>query len=428
MRVWGGLNMDANGRVGGLYMLSIRWRRFFGPRRGVVWVTATLSLVALLGVAALTIDLGRLAVATQRAQDVADAAALGAVYQLPDQTGARTRLSDVVTANNAANSWPDVSIAPNSDVIFYGPGSEVPHYGQLTDKQRAITVTAHVNDKYTFGRIAGLIDMHTQRSATAIRSESGGQWPAIFAMHEAETTEDDIAMHGGGAKINGDIHSNGSIKLTGNDYTINGQIRYRWTLSGDLDHFAPTGGIVHMKPETWPTWPEPYPVGLPWWSPSGVWGFGEVRQHFVDSTDLSVFVYNSDQDWKGGTLAPGIHIVDGDVTIKNGVVMENVTLVVKGKITTNGNGAIKKLTPYVDDMSLVSYASSSNQPAIKFNGADQVSAGTIFAPNGPITYNGGNRYQGSVIGYQVTFNGNGSTISPTMNTEANSTVQVSLVY
>ena len=422
--------METTGRTNRwrLSHLKIMW--LHGPRSGIVMVTAALSLVALLGVTALTIDLGRLAVATQRAQDVADAAALGAAYQLPNQNEAKTRLSDVVAANNAANSWPTVSIAPNSDAIFYVLDRDVPNYGKLQNGQHAITVTAHVNDQYTFARIAGLTDMHTQRSATAVRSEGGGQWPAIFAYSEVESNKGDVEM-GGGGRVDGDIHSNGGVELSGagKNFTINGQLRYRWFLDANPS-LAPTGGILHITPENWPTWPDPYPIGLPWWSPSGAWGFGDVRQHFVGSTDLNVFVYDKSQDWDGKTLSPGIHIVDGDVTIKGGVVMDNVTLVVSGKIVTNGSGAVEKITPYVDGMSMVSYHAStaSNKPAIEFNGASMDSKGTIFAPNGPITYNGGSGYQGSLIGYKVTFNGNGHAISPTMDTEINSTVSVRLVY
>jgi hypothetical protein len=219
------------------------------------------------------------------------------------------------------------------------------------------------------------------------------------------------------------------VKLSGNGFTINGQLRYKWVL--DINQsVVPTGGILRMNSHNWPTWPEPYPVGLPWWSSSRVWGFAEVRQHFVGADGLNVFVYNRSQSWDGKTLAPGIHIVNGNVTIKGGVVMENVTLVTSGTITTNGNGAIKKITPYVDSMGIVSYHASTkpNKPSIEFNGASMASSGTIFAPNGPITYNGGSGYLGSLIGYQVTFNGNGHRIGPTLNAQTNSEVRVRLVY
>ena len=100
--------------------------RSAGARRGVVWVTVGLALVALMGMAALTIDLGRVAVAVQRAQGVADAAATAAASQLPNTTLANARLTDALSANNETNSWPQVTITTSEDVTYYAPGDDIP--------------------------------------------------------------------------------------------------------------------------------------------------------------------------------------------------------------------------------------------------------------------------------------------------------------
>ena len=51
----------------------------YGKRNehGTILVVASLGMMALIGVAALTVDIGRLVIAAQVAQDMADAAALG---------------------------------------------------------------------------------------------------------------------------------------------------------------------------------------------------------------------------------------------------------------------------------------------------------------------------------------------------------------
>jgi hypothetical protein len=66
-------------------------------------------------------------------------------------------------------------------VLFFGPGSTVPNVGKLEAHQYAVKMTAHVNDEYTFARIAGLTDMHTQRSATAVVTSKGKCNATVFA-------------------------------------------------------------------------------------------------------------------------------------------------------------------------------------------------------------------------------------------------------
>lgn len=72
-------------------------------KRGATIVLFALCLVALIGIVALVVDLGMLYIARQRAQNVADAAVLAAMWKLPDTNAAETVAKDVVIANNSAS-------------------------------------------------------------------------------------------------------------------------------------------------------------------------------------------------------------------------------------------------------------------------------------------------------------------------------------
>ena len=400
-------------KAGALYLLRMRGRGFCSPRNGIVLATAILSMVALLGVAALTIDLGRLAVATQRAQDVADAAAMGAAYQLPDRAVAWPRLVDAGGAHNSAHSWPTATVAAGSDVTFYDPENDVPNFGLRSAKQYAVTVTAHVYDHYTFGRVAGLSDMHTQRSSTAVVTHTSGGRAVIFAMSEAQD-ELGFDSQGGNIVIDGDLHSNGSVKIKGPGNALYGQLRYRWDLDlqGAGGGMQVLGGIVQIAN------PAPWPLAAPW-----ICGFDAVCDYFnlprqVDDVSfkgpnqtipLMPYVIVGNLTIKGANcvFTPGVYLVDGSVSFQGATpTLDGVTIIARDTITFKG--ATAQLTPFIDDMSLVAYGYA--DPAISHHGASQTSSGTIFAPNGKIDYHGASGHRGSLIGYQIKLHGSSYTV------------------
>ena len=100
-----------------------------GKRRGVVIVLVTIALVALLGLAALTIDVGQLCVAAQTAQDVADAAVLAGGPALPDYYAATDVALSLVDANNDATNSFQASCDAGDDISFWGPGETIPAFG-----------------------------------------------------------------------------------------------------------------------------------------------------------------------------------------------------------------------------------------------------------------------------------------------------------
>jgi len=156
-------------------------RLFSGARRtrGYVAAMVAVGLTALLGVAALSVDVGRVMMAAQRAQDVADAAAFAGGSLLRVPADAIVAAQQCVAANNQSNqgfpiTCTYVADSTTSDIRYFAPYTYVPDYGWLGWAAKAIRVTTHVTVPYTFGRAVGLTEKQITRRATAVRAPVGG--------------------------------------------------------------------------------------------------------------------------------------------------------------------------------------------------------------------------------------------------------------
>lgn len=142
-------------------------------RRGVAGTWVAVTLVALLGMAALVIDVGRLTVAAQRAQDMADCAALAGATRLPNTDAARATALRTVLSNNNEGVGMD-AVCSSEDVSFYYPTDVIPDYGELGLWAHAIKVTARVPVQYGFARVVGVSGAVAERSCTVMRAPSSG--------------------------------------------------------------------------------------------------------------------------------------------------------------------------------------------------------------------------------------------------------------
>jgi len=107
--------------------------------RGVVMVWVVVALIALLGIAALTVDVGQLAIAAQVAQDVADAAALGAGLELPEYSTAQSVALSLVAVNNESLGGFTASCSPDDgDVTFWGANETIPDWAWRVRQSRVV--------------------------------------------------------------------------------------------------------------------------------------------------------------------------------------------------------------------------------------------------------------------------------------------------
>ena len=143
--------------------------------RCVIMVWVVVALIALLGMAALTVDIGQLVIAAQVAQDVADAAALGAGLELPSHGTAQSVALSLVTANNESMGGFTANCSPdNGDITFWGPDETIPDFGLLGDYAWGMRVTTHVPVEYVFAPVLGLEGATISRSCTVVRMPVGG--------------------------------------------------------------------------------------------------------------------------------------------------------------------------------------------------------------------------------------------------------------
>ncbi|MCE5218460.1 pilus assembly protein TadG-related protein [bacterium] len=146
--------------------------------RGAALVMLLGALGALLGMAALSIDVTRMYVAAQRAQSVADASAFGAGGKLPDSTVATTTALSLAATNIAqAPAWP--TVVGSEDVTYYPPGSTIfrPDGSVLTQlggSTHGIMVKAHVQVDFAFAGVIGRATGIATRYAVVVRGAASG--------------------------------------------------------------------------------------------------------------------------------------------------------------------------------------------------------------------------------------------------------------
>ncbi len=372
-------------------MSKVSW---WSRRKGVVIAIAAVALIALLGMAALAIDVGQLCVAAQVCQDTVDAAALAAASQLPDLTKAGAEAGLYVAANNEGHGFQvELGLEDGfSGVVHYGPGETVPSYGQLDSKTHALEVTGQVEVAYAFAKIFGLESGLITRSGTAIQ-EPGDIPTTIFADSE---TEHSIVFSGDGLEVTGLVHSNGGIDVTGNNAMFHNPVEYFNVLRDPSGTTTYQGGCEQHEKREWP----------------------------IDYTasDFEPYDYIIDGDWEPTTanltLAPGNYFVNGNVKFRGDyLVAEDCTIVATGNIHLAGNAP--RFSPHDKDVSL--YSLQGNISATASGGEVD---GILFAPNGHIDYLGGGQRVVSLIAQTVSFYGDDINITGVPGTSLLSKVRL----
>ena len=164
--------------------------------RGLAMLTVVVALTALFAAAALAIDAGMVFVARTQAQNVSDAAALAAAYNLIDKTGPTVTLGaaeaaalGVAGVNNAVDNA-SVNIDPN-DIVYGNWDLETETFDTGVDlgdpdMVTAVQVTSYLTDAGPnnpvpafMARILGLDHFDVSATAIAVRSSAPGPRPPL---------------------------------------------------------------------------------------------------------------------------------------------------------------------------------------------------------------------------------------------------------
>ena len=400
-------------------------------RGGVVGAWMVVALLGLLGIAALVVDIGSLIAAAQRVQDVVDAAALAGAARLPETDDARFRLQSLVMANNAETPAFATTVT-YEDVVFQNQGANIEGYGTLQAGEHSCQVTGRCRVEYAFARIFAIEGATVVRSATAVLtdSEAGGGSGGIFFAAESAPNLWGVSINGSSLFVDGTVHPNTGVVVNGSHQTVTGVISYRnqCVINGAHQEIEDT-----VEGEI-----EPYPIDYDWndYYNSGPYDYVVGQASYVGAggtlptgdwlVQQSLVVSGSSFTARDSTF-----MVGGDLAI-NGAFFEahNCIFMVEGNIYVNGaqidldectfitregayfNSALKECSFNRDCDGL--FCMAEGAAGITYNGARQRTEGIVFAPNGPITYNGAHQevYNGGLCARTITVNGSSSSFIP----------------
>ncbi len=356
-----------------------RLRAAVGEERGTVLAVVAVSMVALLGMAALAIDLSSFDQAQRQAQSAADAGALAGAQDLPG----------TAVATQAASKY----------AVTNDPGASV----NATASSSQVTVSVTTTNPTFFGKLFGYPSATV--SARAVAGGTGDQTlAAVFAM-DTSCGGLGIEFSGKGNTIDGAVHSNGSLSVQGGPST------YGPTGSGGPNSCTPTwstGKGITFNGASSPStdsvargWPAPYTSVLD--SHTGVCavgGAGVQTAPYFDFTAQSPPVSNTvycatGQDSHGY----GIYF-NG-----SGLSATNVTFIAEGTGNVYASGSGMSFTPNPNAGGLLVYQASAT--TFQVNGQGFLSGGTIFAPNAEIDISGAGSVHtyGFIEAKDVFFNG-----------------------
>lgn len=379
--------------------------------RGAAAFVVAISLLVLVGFAALAIDGGLGFDQRRGTQNAADNAALAAAWEAcnprvagaPDPVGSALA---VAAQNGYDDTDPAVVVTVNA-----------------VDTTKYEVIIQQVNDT-TFaapGVGSDSLTVVSQGVATCEQEAFLGGY-AIFAGAEACPSGGAIELDLTGATktINGGIFSNGDLKINGPNTTVNGDIEYRgnfqsnagvtadpffgspkrYPLDLDIAEFRPGGPRQTADPSHYYNSAPSTAITNTWMTTNGHAVGNNSNIQIVDSG-----IYYSPKsghdaiNLKGVTVAPGV----------------TVTFVAEGQIHVIGDGDITgyaALTPG-GYSPLVLFSNAETPPscavnAIQFSGSHLTWTGLIYAPNGEVQMSASSTQatvNGSIIAYSVNISG-----------------------
>ena len=385
---------------------------------GAVLVIVAVSLVALLGFAALAIDVGSFYQAQRQAQSAADAGALAGADDIIASPTAVLGDATTYASTNAPSTTPTISATQPTSA--------------------SVRVTVDASTPAFFGRLLGLTSAKV--SATAVASalnkpshcaSTTGACDAIFAMSTSCTTSPSAAVEvtTGQVNINGAVHSNGSFDATGGNDQF-GPTEYGNGCTAPSTKNGQTYNGTSQPSAAPPIaeWPIDYTLQYPSCTGSGCTGQAATAGTGVITplTGTPPYCTQSAQRFSGLTPVTGqVYCAVGSGTASdpktwNGAISLNAagtasspiqSTYIGGSITV-GNSANAFLSPCVtaacsSSNKLIFYATTGNISS--GGGASGAINGDMFARAGSITITGGGQTTNFLEGQTVLIQSGGMT-------------------
>jgi Flp pilus assembly protein TadG len=336
----------------------LNWLR---PAEGQSLVALAMFMTALLGMAAVSIDIGVLYVEQQHLQNSVDVAALAAGQDMPDTTLATTTANSYVQRN-----------APNATAVVTFPDSQTV----------SIKATRTVN--FMFAKVLGLTSTTIQAAGSGTAGRIGEALD--YTLFSGSTTVP-LTLNGSNQYIGGNVHTNKNWDSNGSQLTITGALEA-------VTSILTNGSQINIaqRIQNAPFVPMP--------------DFSETIKAKAQAAG-TYFVGNKTYSSSQITVDSPIYI-QGNLTINGSRFTGRGTIVATGSITFNGSSQRVNATD-----ALAFYSKTGN---ITLNGSNVTIDGIVYAPNGNIDFNGSNQtIHGRVIGNTVTFNGSQLNLSSSNN-------------
>lgn len=312
---------------------------------------------ALIGMAALVVDVGRVYHTYSSMRNAVDAAALAGAQCLPDQSAAYTTAISYAEANGLDVTELEINVPYNGD-------------------QRMIEVRCQRKVNYMLAPVLGFTDKLLNARAVAIYGSSRVFDYALFSG--SRTSQ--LKVSGANLEILGDVHTNSDAKFTGSNISIDGVLEATGYVQASTTNHNINEVVEHA----------PY-------IPTPTWNMDELR-----ATATRTLYGN--QHFNGGIVElDGILFVEGDVKLNGSLISGVGTIIATGDIEISGSG--------------ISYATNSDAVClyagnqIKISGSNTSIDGILYAPNNQIQVSGANTtVRGAVIGDMVFTAGSNTTI------------------
>jgi Flp pilus assembly protein TadG len=321
--------------------------------RGAAMILYTFMFVGMLGMTAVAVDTGTVAVQRQQLQKAVDSAVLAAAQYLPD-TGA---------ARSAANHYCELNGFPPSAISV-----------TFADSNKSIVIHAQKQIDYTFARILGIESTTVQLSAKAMSGTMGGAFNyALFSGSKTNT----LTLNGSGYSITGSTHTNHNFTANGSNMTITGNCEATGTITVNGSNI----NIAHRSPG------------------SAIVSMPDFAESIRQQAEAAGQIYNGDKTFNGSSIDVDHPVyVNGNITINGSKFTGTGFLFATGNITFNGSSMRMS-----SGDSVCIYSKNGN---IRVNGSSAEVDGILYAPGGNITMNGSHQLvRGRVIGNTVTLNG-----------------------
>jgi hypothetical protein len=342
--------------------------------RGQVIALLVLSILGLLGMAALVIDVGTWYVTKQRLQTAADQAALAAASALPGSPDAAASLAISQAHKNLSGATLQVTTSYNGD-------------------PNQVRIQARTAAPLFFAGLLGIGSVQVGARSTA-KANPGSGASAIFSNDTNCSQGHELLIRVNGITETGTVHANGTVDIQWAG--AHGAITY-----GGPNNCAPLGGTGGgtMDPSTW-LWPEPHQVS------------DFPCTYTANSFNLSGAIPPGVYCATGGGGSPGANS-SATITVNTGAT-GNVTLIA-WKVSISDHNIT--LNPF--SQNVLAYGTGTitapGSGAVDVNGNNMTINGTLFAPNGRVIINGntGTTLHAFLEGKNVEIDGNAWTLTGT---------------